>query len=108
MQKQPLRSESAAQAKHGRSEDNASPGIIVYSTEIAPCLDLEPKVLTMNARRTTVLCGLMLCIFAVLAWSAAQTKNATVDEPGHALSGWLMWHYSDFRLAPENPSLWQL
>ncbi len=62
----------------------------------------------MSLRRVIAVCGLMLAIFAGLSWSAVQTKNSTVDEPGHSLSGWLMWRYSDFRLAPENPSFWQL
>jgi hypothetical protein len=62
----------------------------------------------MQHRLTVTICTLLLGAFAALSWSAAQTKNSTVDEPGHALSGWLMWRYGDFRLAPENPSLWQL
>ncbi|HSV15635.1 MAG TPA: hypothetical protein VLI90_15345 [Tepidisphaeraceae bacterium] len=49
----------------------------------------------------------MLACFAALAWSAALTKNATIDEPTHTLSGWIELRYRDFRLEPVNPSLWK-
>jgi hypothetical protein len=48
----------------------------------------------------------MLSMFALLAWSAVQTKSPTYDEPLHAVGAWLHLHYGDFRVNPEDPPIW--
>jgi len=48
----------------------------------------------------------LLVIFTGLAWSAARTKSPTMDEPMHALAGWLWTHERDYRFDPEDPPLW--
>jgi hypothetical protein len=50
----------------------------------------------------------MLCvIFACVSWRAARTKSATMDEPSHAMTGWLMLYRRDYRLSPDVPPLWE-
>jgi hypothetical protein len=48
----------------------------------------------------------LLLLFALLAWSAWRTKCMTIDEPMHALGGWLWTHERDYRFDPEDPPLW--
>jgi hypothetical protein len=47
----------------------------------------------------------MLCVFTLLSWTAAETRNATIDEPLHLSSGWVELRCGDFRLFPESPPL---
>jgi hypothetical protein len=54
-----------------------------------------------------LICVLLLTIFAVTSFTAVLTKNATIDEPTHALSGWLELRTGDFRLELVNPPLWK-
>jgi hypothetical protein len=48
----------------------------------------------------------LLVLFTVLSWSAARGKSPTMDEPMHALAGWLWTHERDYRFDPEDPPLW--
>jgi hypothetical protein len=50
--------------------------------------------------------AVLLALFAVVAWTASSTKCMTLDEPMHALGGWLWTHERDFRFDPEDPPLW--
>ncbi len=60
-----------------------------------------------NRSWTVFICaGLLLC-FAAIAWLAVGTKSPAYDEPYHAVSSWLQFHYFDFRLDDEDPPLWQ-
>jgi 4-amino-4-deoxy-L-arabinose transferase-like glycosyltransferase len=49
--------------------------------------------------------ALLLAMFATLSYSAARTKNATADEPLHAVGAYLRLFHNDFRLDPEDPPL---
>jgi hypothetical protein len=51
-------------------------------------------------------CAALLGVFAITSFSAIRTKSSTIDEPVHALAGWLNWHYGDYRIDPEDPPLW--
>jgi hypothetical protein len=56
---------------------------------------------------TLVLAMLVLAgLHVVLAVTAARGKSPTFDEPLHALGAHLRWHFSDFRINPEDPPLW--
>ena len=63
-----------------------------------------------NSRRVAVLTGLtcaaLLAMMCTLGWLAIQTKGPTMDEPLHALGGFLHVHYRDWRINPEDPPLW--
>src|SRR5687768_17468409 len=48
----------------------------------------------------------LLALFAILSWSASRQKCMTLDEPMHALGGWLWTHERDYRFDPEDPPLW--
>jgi hypothetical protein len=61
-----------------------------------------------TVRRTILICGGLLAIFAAVAWTAIQTKSPTVDEPYHAAAGWLHLWQHDFRLDTEDPPLWNM
>ncbi len=67
-----------------------------------------PRSSILDPRSSTILlCGLLLILFAALAWTAAATKSPTTDEPYHAPAGWLhLWRH-DFRFDTEDPPLWQ-
>ena len=54
---------------------------------------------------TLGLCAAMLLLFAVLSYSAVLTKCATYDEPLHAVSGYAIRNFSDYRIDPEDPAL---
>jgi hypothetical protein len=58
-----------------------------------------------HARVTTVICAIMLAVFATISYSAVLTKNATIDEPTQALSGWLIIRKFDFRVETVSPPL---
>ncbi len=64
-------------------------------------------VVTKPTALAAIFCAVLLLGFAVLSYSAVLTKNATVDEPTHAMSGWLAIRHDDFRLETVNPSLWK-
>jgi hypothetical protein len=49
----------------------------------------------------------LLLMFAIVSWVAVSGKSSTYDEPVHALGSWLVLHFGDFRIDPENPPLWQ-
>jgi hypothetical protein len=51
-------------------------------------------------------CAGLLLLFAGLAWSAVSEKSPTMDEPYHALAGWLHLWRGDFRFDSEDPPLW--
>jgi hypothetical protein len=60
----------------------------------------------VNKRVAAGVCAALILIFAALAWSAVRMKSATVDEPAHALAGWLWTHEGDYRFDFEDPPLW--
>ena len=53
-------------------------------------------------------CAALLAAFAVLAWTAARTKSPTMDEPTHAVAGWLALHDGNYRFEVANPALWKM
>ena len=53
---------------------------------------------------TLGLCAALLVLFAMLSYSAVLTKNATYDEPLHAVSGYAIHAYGDYRIDPEDPA----
>ena len=55
----------------------------------------------------SLVCSLLLLCFGVISYSAALRKNATIDEPTHAMSGWLALRQRDFRVETVNPPLWK-
>jgi hypothetical protein len=63
-----------------------------------------------NSRRVASLsalaCAALLAVMFALGWLAIQTKSPTMDEPLHALGGFLHVHYRDWRINPEDPPLW--
>ena len=61
-----------------------------------------------TARRAVLLCGILLVLFAAIAWGAVQTKSPTADEPYHAVAGWLHLRQGGFRLDSEDPPLWNM
>jgi hypothetical protein len=69
-------------------------------------ITLAPK--SKSGRFTTAACSVLLCTFAAASFSAVLTKNATIDEPAHALAGWLDLRRGDFRFETVNPSLWKM
>lgn len=56
---------------------------------------------------TLIICALLLIVFTLTAWLACLHKNATVDEPGHLVSAWILTHDNDFRCDCETPPLWK-
>jgi hypothetical protein len=54
---------------------------------------------------TLALCAALLLLFAGLSYSAVLTKNATYDEPLHAVSGYAIRTFGDYRIDPEDPAL---
>ena len=58
--------------------------------------------------RTTLACAALLLAFAALSGSAVATKSPTLDEPVHALSGWLALREGYYRLEVTNAPLWKL
>ncbi len=76
------------------------------SAQITPA----PSAATSVTRRraTLFICGLLLTFFAVVSYSAVLTKNATIDEPTQAMSGWEELRHGDYRIETVSPPLWQL
>jgi hypothetical protein len=52
-------------------------------------------------------CAGLLAVFAMTAWRASLQKCATMDEPEHLVSAWILTHYNDFRYDSEDPPLWK-
>jgi hypothetical protein len=50
----------------------------------------------------------VLLAFAAMAGSAVATKSPTMDEPVHAMSGWLALRNGDYRLEVANPAGWKM
>ena len=67
-------------------------------------LDNAPAGTTAKNGWTLALCAAMLILFATLSYSAALTKNATYDEPLHAVSGYVIRDLGDYRIDPEDPA----
>jgi hypothetical protein len=60
------------------------------------------------AAATGIACGILLMLFAFLAWTAVAGKSATADESYHALAGWLhLWQHDD-QFDTEHPPLWNI
>src|SRR4026207_1691599 len=63
-----------------------------------------------NSRRVATItgftCAALLAMMCTLGWLAIQTKGPTMDEPLHALGGFLHVHHRDWRINPEDPPLW--
>jgi hypothetical protein len=57
----------------------------------------------LSWKLTAGICAALLVIFALLSYLAASTKNATYDEPLHALGGILHRVTGEFRLDAEDP-----
>jgi hypothetical protein len=55
---------------------------------------------------TALICAILLLVFAALSWSAATGKSPTVDEPYHALAGYLHLRDGNFSFDSEDPPLW--
>jgi hypothetical protein len=69
--------------------------------------ELEADTECVRAGRLAIaICAFFLAAFAVLAWSAVSGKSPTVDEPVHALAGWLQLWQRDDRLVCDHPPLW--
>jgi hypothetical protein len=60
----------------------------------------------VKARVAAIVCGLLCVLYAVLSWSAANGKSATVDEPVHVVNAWMIRN-GDFRQTPDVPALWE-
>src|SRR3954452_24063727 len=60
-----------------------------------------------SAVLTSIVCALLLAVYAVLASVAVAGKSPTYDEPLHVLAAWLQIHRADFRVDAENPPLWK-
>ncbi len=54
-----------------------------------------------------VACAALLAAFAIVSWTAVLTKSAAVDEPTHAVAGWMHLVRGEFRVNPEAPPLWK-
>jgi hypothetical protein len=53
-----------------------------------------------------VICIMLLCLYGVLSYTSTLGKNATVDEPTHAVGAYMTRWYSDYRIDVSNPPLW--
>ncbi|CAN5555937.1 phospholipid carrier-dependent glycosyltransferase [soil metagenome] len=61
------------------------------------------------ARRTRgafIACAVLLIAFALICYAAVSTKSATSDEPLHAAGAYTHVFMHDYRVNPEDPSLW--
>jgi hypothetical protein len=52
-----------------------------------------------------VTCALLLAAFALASWTAVLTKSAAIDDPTHAVAGWMQLARGDFRVNPDEPPL---
>jgi hypothetical protein len=57
--------------------------------------------------KTTIVCALLLAMFAALAWTSVIRESATFDEPLHVVAAHVVSHRHDFRVNPEDPPLWE-
>src|SRR4051812_10916063 len=85
----------------------ASTPMTIESAPAIPSAVLEVGVEGHRAKDfwTLGLCAALLILFAVLSYSAVVTKSATFDEPVHAMSGYVIRNYKDYRIDPEDPAL---
>jgi hypothetical protein len=54
---------------------------------------------------TVACCGVLLLIFASLAWLGVREKCATFDEPNDSIEAWTVTRYADYRISPADPPL---
>lgn len=47
----------------------------------------------------------VLAVFYAVLIAGVRDKSATIDEPGHAVAGYVYWKYGNFHLAPEAGNL---
>jgi hypothetical protein len=77
-------------------------------------MTIQPAADRRRHRAFAGTCAGLLVLFAVLGYSAVvgtpwhPGKSATYDEPLHAVGGYLKRHHDDFRINPEDPSLFGL
>jgi 4-amino-4-deoxy-L-arabinose transferase-like glycosyltransferase len=64
------------------------------------------RALASRSSFVGVACATLLAIGATAAWTATAGKNATADEPLHALGAFMRTFHDDFRLNPQDPPLW--
>src|SRR4051812_24322368 len=60
-----------------------------------------------SGRVATLVCGALIVQFIIVAWLAVQQKNATYDENFHVLGAYSSTWLRDFRVDPDNFTLWQ-
>jgi hypothetical protein len=58
-------------------------------------------------RRTTLICGVLLALYTVLALAAVSRKSPIYDEPIHTLAEYVHATMHDFRFDYENPPLYK-
>ena len=73
----------------------------------SPAASASSKVAARPGLVALIGCSLLLIAFAVLAHLAVSSKSPTYDEPLHAVSAWLQLRFGDFRIDPEDPTLWK-
>ncbi len=94
----------------GTSARRAIPRCRICQTgadSIIPCMQQPVPRSKTPGRLAVVCCTALLLVFAVVSWTAIQSKGPTYDEPYHALSAWLQLRHHDFRMDSEDPPLWQ-
>src|SRR5580698_808232 len=57
-------------------------------------------------KAAAVICVVLLCIYGGLSYSATLGKNATIDEPNHAVEAYMCRWYGDYRVEASNGPLW--
>ena len=82
----------------------AGPCGLLYDPPAMRC----PHSPRRRAALTAVVCWLLLATCAALSYSAVLTKNATMDEPTHLVSGWVALRHADYRLVVANPAGWEM
>jgi hypothetical protein len=60
-----------------------------------------------RALATALICVVLAGVFALLSYSAALTKSATLDEPLHVAGAFADARLGDHRIDLENPPLWK-
>src|SRR4051794_24827112 len=86
---------------------------LMSSLDLSAPIDDVSSPMTSDAAPSTAfkdwltlgLCAALLLLFAVLSYSAVLTKTATFDEPLHAVSGYAIRAFGDYRIDPEDPAL---
>src|SRR6516225_6642818 len=61
----------------------------------------------MSTRIEIAICLTLAIVFGVVSYCAVITKFPTYDEPSHFGSGYASWFFDDYRINPENPTLWE-